>query len=108
MVRGKPDTTWSGESRTRRLVAAARLGARLVPDVLQVLQILVVFVTRHFEELVLLPFDREGDGPGTRLDGGTRNGRFVLDRIGINRREPFNDARGVALDFADLVQPRLP
>src|SRR6187431_2389313 len=75
----------SGRSRTPRLVTAARLCSRLVPDVLQVLQILVVFVTRHLEELVLLPVDREGDGPGARIDKRIGHRRLVMDRIGVYR-----------------------
>ena len=37
-----------------------------------------------------------------------RNGRLVLNRVCVDRRESLDDALGVADDLAHFVQPRLP
>ena len=58
-------------------------------------QILIVLVAGDFEQLVFLPVQRKSDRPGSRVHERVRHGRLVVNRIRVDRREPFDDLLGV-------------
>src|SRR5512134_2537587 len=90
-----------------RLVLLVLRGAVLVAHVLQMLEVGVVFVARHLEQLVRFAVHRHLDRPRASVRDRIGDGGPIDHRVGVDRRERLDDRLHVTDDVADLVEPGL-
>src|SRR5215471_12209430 len=83
------------------------VGQKFVLNILEVLQVSVVFMTGHFEEFIGFLVQRNLEGPGTRIYERIIDGRTVGNLIGTGWNEPFDDMLCMADDISSFIEPGL-